>query len=202
MYIFSAAIRRIRSTGWRFGKVALFMIVASVAFIQPAAAENAAYRITNSGRAHFQYHLAGILTRGFIPIESAGLLLDLDAPENAVIHVNFDVSKARAGNLFATAALKEPRVLSTSLYPSAHFVSSSVLPNQDGVLVRGQFTLRGQTRTLDLDITLAHDGRDMGEPSVLRVRGQFDRRDFGAGGYPDLVDPIIRLDFELEIEKL
>ncbi|MGB0967147.1 MAG: YceI family protein, partial [Halocynthiibacter sp.] len=153
-------------------------------------------------KAHFSYYLAGQRTRGFIPIESAGLMLDLDAPQGAEIIVNFNVARARAGNVLATSALREEKVLNIKSFPNARFVSRRIMRLNDGVRVTGDFTLRGETREMDLDISLLRDGRADAEPSILRVVGQFDRREYGADGYPWLVDPMIELDFQLEIIPL
>lgn len=168
----------------------------------PALSANEAFRIVSDGKAHFSYYLAGQRTRGFIPIESAGLMLDLDAPQGAEIIVNFNVARARAGNVLATSALREEKVLDIKSFPNARFVSRQIMRLNGGVRVTGDFTLRGETREMDLNISLLRDGRADDEPSILQVVGQFDRREYGADGYPGLVDPMIELDFQLEIIPL
>ncbi|WP_157946838.1 YceI family protein [Thalassobius sp. I31.1] len=165
----------------------------------PGVAENQPYRIVSSGRADFSYQLAGREMQGYIPIQSAALLLDLDAPEQAIVQVSFNVSGSRAGNFLATSALRERKVLDTDAYPTARFESRRVQKVTDGVRMEGDFMLRGVIQPLELTVSLLRDGRNSGETSVLNIRGSFDRRAFGATGYPDLVDPLIKLDFNIEI---
>ena len=100
------------------------------------------------------------------------------------------------------AKVRSWEFLETGKYPEAHFVSQSAEKTGDkSAVVRGMLTLRGVTRTLDLNVTFNRSGLD---PYDLRYTAGFAatatlrRADFGMTKYlPDIGDTVqIRIEAE------
>ncbi len=161
----------------------------------------------DGARIAFAFSLNGQTQTGTAPLQSADLRIDTDNLASSTADVTADISKARTGLFFATEALKSASVLDTRTYPTARFVSTQVHLGPSGRLSEGAFlegalTLRGVTRKIRFNADLfrpAGSNRDELEQLEVRLKGQFDRRDFGAIGYADLVDPIVGLDIHAKI---
>ncbi|PTX56792.1 polyisoprenoid-binding protein YceI [Litoreibacter ponti] len=150
----------------------------------------------------FVYTLAGVATKGSMPVKSAKVIIDPEALQRSSIDVVVDVTRARAGMIFATEALKAASVLDARRHPTIRFRSTAVrLGGQgrlsDGAKIDGALTIRGVTKPVTLNAALfRRAGSDPGDLSRLsfRVKGQVRRSDFGANGYADLVRDEIDLD--------
>lgn len=144
----------------------------------------------------FTYRMNGQPLTGRMPVASAEILLDVDRPANSRVAAEIDAAHADAGPFYATEAMKSESVLDTRRHPSIIFRSEAIDGTIHGARIRGPLTVRGVTRDITLDAqvfrqrgTVEGDRRNL---SIL-MTGTIDRRQFGAGGYPSIVDPAIRL---------
>lgn len=150
----------------------------------------------------FVYTLAGVATKGSMPVKAAEVIIDPQTLARSSIDVMVDVTRARAGMIFATEALKAPSVLDARTHPTIRFRSTRVrLGGQgrlsEGAQIEGQMTIKGTTRPVTLAAALyRRAGSAPGDLSQLsfQVKGRLKRSDFGATGYADLVRDEIDLD--------
>lgn len=150
----------------------------------------------------FFYQLEGKENRGSMPVQSATIAIDFDQPARSSVDVTVDVTGAKSGFIFVTEALKARTVLDTDNHPTIRFRSTSVRPPASGrlsdpVKIDGQLTVKGVTKPITLTAQLFRQrGTESGDRSRLsfRLSGQLKRSDFGAAGFPKLVDDLIRLD--------
>jgi polyisoprenoid-binding protein YceI len=144
----------------------------------------------------FTYRMNGQALTGRMPLASADIMLDVDNPPNSQVSAEIDASRADAGPFYATEAMKSESVLDTAHYPLIRFRSDRVEGTVQRARVHGLVTIRDVTERFSLDTVLYRQrGTEEGDRSRLSIllTGDIDRRRFGAGGYPAIVDPVIRL---------
>lgn len=153
----------------------------------------------------FTYQLAGTPTDGQMPVSDAELTIDFDRLSNTRVAVTLDVTRARAGFVLATEAIKGASILDARRHPTILFVSEDVQKAGDGARMIGKATIRGVTQPLTLDAQFYRQREtEAGDLSRLSIylTGTLDRRDFGATGYPDLVSPEIELRILTRIRRV
>ncbi|MBY5932014.1 YceI family protein [Tateyamaria omphalii] len=155
----------------------------------------------------YTFMLSGAPVKGTIPVSQADLQVDPNNLSASTAVVRADVRRARTGLIFATEALKSESVLDAATHPTAQFRSTRVRVGpggriSDGATLEGDLTLRGVTRPVRFDAGLfrarGSAADDFSQLTVM-LKGRVDRRDFGAIGYPDLVDNTVGIDITAEI---
>lgn len=166
------------------------------------------YRLGGKGATiTYTFMLSGAPVKGTVPVDTASLTVDPDNLAASKADVTADVRRARTGLIFATEALKSPSVLDATRFPLARFQSTRVILGpggriSNGATIEGRLTLRGVTRPVRFDANLYRPpGTDAGDLATLIValKGQVNRRDFGATGYPDLVADTVDIAIDAEI---
>ncbi len=151
---------------------------------------------TARSKVHFVYEFGSNKMTGTIPVSSADMQIDLDNLPASGISVTLDASRARAGILFATQAMKSAKVLNTNEFPEIYFHSTRITGNLKGAVVTGRLTARGVTRLVTLRAGLYRqqgtDPRNLDHLAIL-LTGDISRSAFGANGYPAYVGDTIHL---------
>ncbi|MGM0660919.1 MAG: YceI family protein [Pseudomonadota bacterium] len=152
----------------------------------------------------FTYRFMGRDTLGTMPVKSAGMAIDLRNISASRVDVTLDPTDARAGFLFATQAMKGPRVLDTARHAEITFRSTDITGTLQEARITGDLTVRGVTQPVTLQAGLYRqrgtDPADLDNLTVL-LTGAIDRRAFGADGYPAYVGPKIALRIVARIER-
>lgn len=93
------------------------------------------------------------------------------------------VDSLHSGNEQRDAHVKAPDFFDVEQYPTATFVSTGVAPNGDRYLVDGEFTLKGVTKpvSLDLEFNGVSPGMGHGEVAGFEASIVLNRNDFGVG---------------------
>lgn len=157
----------------------------------------------------FRFLLGGQPQQGRIPVQAARIRIDPDDLASSQADITLDASRARAGTVFATSALKSPAVLDTARFPVVRFRSTRIRLGPGGRLsggaqIQGRLTLRGITRPLTLQAALYR--RPGTAPKDLReldvhLSGQLSRAAYGATGYADLVADQVTLAIRARIHR-
>lgn len=153
----------------------------------------------------FTYAFDGHEFRGGFPEFSGELVIDFQKVANSSVDVKIDTTGAQAGFIFATGALRGPKVLAVNRYPEIRFTSNSAQPEGNGAIVTGDLTIRDVTRPVQLVVTVFRDpGTDPGERDnlILRVSTTIRRSDFNAGGYSDFVSDLLDIDIRARINRI
>jgi polyisoprenoid-binding protein YceI len=158
-------------------------------------------------RVSFSYAVNGGNAGGQMPVRSADIVLDLQNISASRADIIVDASRARAGFIVATEALKGASVLNTQSYPTIRFRSTAIRPNDPrnlsgGGKIDGQLTIRGVTRPVTLDVKVFRQrGAEPGDLSRLsfQISGAIRRSDFGATGFGNLVGDIVQLDIAASV---
>ncbi len=190
-------------------RIAALAALLTLASATLAAAAPLAYQLeTAKSNVGFVYELNNTPTKGAMPVRAAKIAIDFDNLTNSSVDVTVNASRAKAGLIFATEALKAPSVLNTRAHPNIRFISNRIRLNgasiNDGAKIDGTLTIRGVTRPVTLNAALFRQrGTDAGDLSRLsfRLTGAVNRSDFGASGYPDLVKDTIKLDIVARIKR-
>jgi polyisoprenoid-binding protein YceI len=188
----------------RVPRLALLLgLVCLMARAAPAAPQD--YRLDAAGsQVTFTYTLNGRPVTGRMPVRSARVSLDLRRLPDSSVRVTLDAARARAGVVFATAAMRGPKVLDTAAHPLIRFRTTAIRGSLRAATVTGRLTIRGTTRTVTLDAVL---GRQTGTPPTERDRlvvlltGAISRSAFGASGYAGLVGDRIDLRIRARITR-
>lgn len=176
----------------------LFIALAATAVAaSPVRAEARAYLLDReNSTVAFTYRMNGQPFTGRMPVRAADILLDVDNPPNSRVSAEIDAAHADAGPFYATEAMKSESVLDTAHFPTIRFRSERVIGTVNKATVTGLLTVRDVTERIDLDAVLYRQrGTVEGDRRNLSIlmTGDIDRRRFGAGGYPAIVGPVIRL---------
>jgi len=152
----------------------------------------------------FTYDFEGAARAGTMPVKSARILIDLENVPASEVTVTLDPDNARAGFIFATQVMKGPEVLDTANHPTIVFRSRAFQGDLRGATVTGDLTVRGITRPVTLQAGLYRQrGTEVGERDNLTVllTGSINRNDYGAGGFPGYVGPMIGLRIVAQITR-
>lgn len=176
----------------------LFIALAASGLVaRPARAAARPYLLDrDNSTVGFTYRMNGQPFTGRMPVKTAEILLDVDTPANSRVSAEIDAARADAGPFFATEAMKSASVLDTVHFPTIRFRSERITGTVHKAGVTGLLTVRDVTERIDLDAVLYRQrGTEEGDRRNLSIlmTGEIDRRRFGAGGYPAIVGPGIRL---------
>lgn len=163
--------------------------------------------IPEEARIRFIFTANGTPQTGTAPLSRADLRIDPANLRSATAEVAADVSRAQAGLILVTRALKAPEMLDTARYPTATFRSTGVTLGASGRLsggatISGDLTLKGTTRPIRFDAAVyrppgsAPDDLDRLE---AHLTGRISRSSFGISAYPALVDDAVDLDIRVRI---
>lgn len=184
----------------------LLAFAALIALALPAGAEPVAYRLQpDISTVGFSYVLSGEVVNGQMPVSSAEVLLDFQAPENSRVVAVISAADADAGPVFADTAMKSADVLDTSRFPTIRFRSTQVTETAAGAVVDGQITIRDVTRPIRLNAEFYRQrGTEAGDFSRMSVvlRGAVSRAAFGASGYAGLVEDEIAITILARVSRI
>ena len=154
-------------------------------------------------RVSFDYQMGEQTSRGYFPMQAGDVVLNLANVAQSRVEVVLSTAGVRAGDLFATAAMKSRDVLDADRFPTARFVSQTVAKRPEGALVTGALTLRGVTRAAAVDVRILRhpDAPADNSELILEISGQLRRSDFGATGYADMVGDLITLRFYVWLSR-
>lgn len=86
---------------------------------------------------------------------------DKDKPKASKIEVTIKTKSIDSNHAKRDKHLREEDFLDTDKYPEAKFISTSFEQNKDGTgILKGNFTLRGITKPISIDINYIGEGKD------------------------------------------
>ncbi|MBM7069229.1 YceI family protein [Actibacterium sp. 188UL27-1] len=187
--------------------ISVLRIVLLLLFVgsAPAAAAPSEYALDPGQSAvGFTYTFEGRDIQGQMPITRADLTVDFNNLSASTAVVELNVAKARAGFVFATQAMRGPKVLDSGRHPRIRFVSNRFTRAGRGAVVDGRLTIRGVTRPVRLNArffrTPETDPADLQTLDIL-LSGSVDRNAFGASGFRSYVGPKIDIRIKARITK-
>lgn len=172
----------------------------------PAGAEVRQYRLDPAGSAvEFGWTFGRDPVAGRMLVAAADLAIDFDDIRRSRAHVELDVTGAQAGFVFATQAMRGPKMLDAAAHPRISFDSTSFARSDDRATITGQVTIRGITRPMVLQAALYRPpGSDPAALPDLMVllEGRLRRSDFGATGWADMVGDEITLNIRAHVVRI
>jgi len=185
---------------WRYTdlmKAFLFICLNLIWITNSAFASPVSYEFDQDrSRVGFTYYLNSEPRRGTMPVVSSEITIDLANLARSSVRVSLQANDARTGFFLATQAMQGRTVLDTRNHPLIRFESLRVRPTAQGAEITGNLTVRGTTRPVTLTGQLFRQNAETGgDPSGLSIllTGSLNRSDFGATGYPNLVEDKIDL---------
>lgn len=169
------------------------------------------YRLDrNASTVGFIYSISNTDQAGKMPIERADITVDPQNLSTATVDIVLRAAGVRTPMFIATQALTSDKVLDVDRYPTIHFVSTRVKLAQDGRLsggafIDGRLTVRDVTRPIRLKADFFRrpgSAKDDFSQLTVHLSGQLNRFDYGASGYPQLVDETIKLNISVEISAV
>ncbi|TNE28328.1 MAG: polyisoprenoid-binding protein [Alphaproteobacteria bacterium] len=182
--------------------LAAMMFVAS---IQPATAANPVryeFDKTHSSIMFFVNHLGFSLSTGRFLDFDGFYSFDPDAPEASEVDVTIKTGSLAMQDDRWDAHMKNEDFFNVEKFPDMHFKSTEVVKTGDktGVL-KGDLTLLGVTKPVELNVTLVGTGKHPMAPRLVSgfsATGTLKRSDFGMTyGLPNVGDEVeIRIEIE------
>jgi polyisoprenoid-binding protein YceI len=126
----------------------------------------------------FEVRKLGLVTiKGRIP----GFSGTAQGGENASIEGNVDATTITTFDADRDAHIQSPEFFDTSRYPELHFASTSIETDGAEVVVKGDLTIKGITKPVELRGELSGPANDPwgSERIGLELAGTVDRTDFG-----------------------
>lgn len=105
-----------------------------------------------------------------------------DTVSDAAAEVSVDLSSINTGTADRDNHLRSSDFFEVETHPTMTFRSSDVIEKSEGQLVvRGELTIKGVTRPLELDVELLGEGPDPwgGTRIGVEATGELSRKDFG-----------------------
>lgn len=151
-------------------------------------------------------HLMVAKTRGRFTSYEADVEI-ADRPEDSKLSVTIDASSITTGDDGRDGHLRSPDFLDLDNHPNISFVSTGVEPARDGHwLVTGDFTVRGVTRPLTLDVEFNGVTTDPwgNTRAFFSASGEIDRDEYGVSWNQPLANGGVvigkKVKIELEVE--
>jgi polyisoprenoid-binding protein YceI len=97
------------------------------------------------------------------------------------VQAQIAVDSVNTGNDQRDGHLKSPDFFDVEKYPTATFTSTTVQPKGDNYVLTGEFTLKGVTKTVTLDLEFygVNPGMGHGEVAGFEASVVLNRKDFG-----------------------
>ena len=127
-------------------------------------------------------HLMVSKVRGAFTKWSGTLQFDERAPEQAELDVTIDAASIDTHEKQRDDHLRSPDFFDAANHPSLTFRAKGAEKKGEGrYVVRGELTIRGTTRPVDLDVEYAGRAKDPwgGERVAFEARTSINRKDFG-----------------------
>lgn len=124
-------------------------------------------------------HLIVSKVRGTFGAFSGAVTVAADGTPSVTAEI--DVASVYTGNEQRDAHLRAPDFFDVEQYPTATFVSTSVVPDGDAYRLEGDFTLKGVTRRISLPVQFNGVNPGMGHGAVAGFEASvvLNRKDFG-----------------------
>lgn len=122
-------------------------------------------------------------------------------PSAANVSVTIDTRSVDSNHAERDKHIRDEDFLYVSEYPVASFQSTSFSLNEDGTgLLKGDFTLRGVTKPIEIDVTKIGEGKDPwgGYRSGFAGTAEFKMKDFGIPKYLGPASETVYLDLHVE----
>jgi polyisoprenoid-binding protein YceI len=120
---------------------------------------------------------------GLIPIKGRvpGFTGTIEGGDEPAIEGTVDVTSITTFDETRDGHLQSPDFFDTARYPEVRFASTEVSFDGDELHVRGDLTIKGTTKPVELKGTLLGSGPDMAgnERIGVELEGKLDRTDFG-----------------------
>lgn len=131
----------------------------------------------------------------------ADIRFDPDNLDTSNVVVTIEPASASTGIAAHDGALPGAEWFDAAAHPTATFSTTRIRANEGGGYeARGDLTIKGQTRSVDLPFRLTIDGDRAAMTGSLTI----DRRDFGVGGgaADDLISREIRIDVRVDADRV
>ena len=148
-----------------FKKTVMSASLAAAALVPLAQAQAAEYKIDTEGQHAFvQFkisHLGYSYILGSFEEFSGSFQYDPDNPEASAASVEVDVTSLTTNHAERDKHIKSADFLDASEYPTASFTSTDFEPTGEGEgVLTGDLTLHGETREIEMPVTLLGEGED------------------------------------------
>ena len=143
-----------------------------------ASAANSSYTAaTAASKFEFAGIQAGAEFKGTFHAYATTVDFDPDALDRARIEVQIQLASVDTQDKDRDQTIRGPDIFDTAHFPTAHYVTRSIVKSGSGYTATGALTLRGVTKDVPISFQLV----PLGQSAKLVGTAQLKRLDFGAG---------------------
>jgi polyisoprenoid-binding protein YceI len=186
-------------------RCALLLVLFTI--LAPARAEAATYRLdpVHCQVLFFADHLGFSRQMGRFTGVRGTFTYDPDQPAAARADVEIDVASLWLGDAGWERKMRSRDFFDADRYPTMRFVATAFEPTGERTaLLRGDLTLRGVTRPVELAVTVNRIGRNtfnLKQTAGFSARGTLRRSDFGMTRLPAAIADDVEIRLEIEAVK-
>jgi polyisoprenoid-binding protein YceI len=180
------------------------LLLAFLMAIAPARAEPVTYRLdpVHCQVLFFADHLGFSRQMGRFTGVRGTFAYDPDDPVAARADVEIDVASLWLGDADWEKKMRSRAFFDADRHPTMRFVATAFEPTGERTArLRGDLTLRGVTRPVELDVTINRIGRNtfnLKQTAGFSARGTLRRSDFGMSRLPAAIGDEVEIRLEIE----
>ena len=131
--------------------------------------------------ANFSYNHMGLSTQISKFSKTSGTVVYDKAAKTGSVDVTIDMKSVDTGSTLFNGHIQGADFLDTEKFPTATFVSTDVRPSGDDYKLVGDFTLKGVTKQVELDLEFNGQNPGMGHGAAAGFEANtvINRKDFG-----------------------
>ncbi|MCP5086849.1 MAG: polyisoprenoid-binding protein [Rhodobacteraceae bacterium] len=181
------------------------ILVSTVMLGLPVSATPQAYDfVYASSKIEFTYDFNGDAVIGGFPKFDGDLVIDFADMRRSSVRVSIDTASSQGGFIFATSALRGPKILNAGKFPKINFRSVGAKVVNGVARITGEITVRDVTRPITLTarfFQLEGQNPESRDELAMQITGKINRHEFGASGYPDMVGNTLNIRIVTKIKR-
>lgn len=149
----------------------------AIAWLNAAAANSSYTAVTGMSKLEITGIQAGAEFKGTFHAYAAAVDFDPEVLDRAHIDVQIQLASVDTQDKDRDQTIRGPDIFDTAHFPTAHYVTRSIVKSGSGYTATGALTLRGVTK----DVPISFQFVPSGQSAKLVGTAQLKRLDFGAG---------------------
>jgi polyisoprenoid-binding protein YceI len=174
-----------------------YVFMALMIVVQAYAAAVRWHLQTEKSSVSFNIKNFGRIVDGTFAGMNADISFDEKDPAKSKIDASIQVGTINTGNKKRDKDLKSEKYFNQEKYPAINFKSRSVVKTADGYVAKGDLTMKGITKEIDIPFRF----ENMGDHGEFKGTLSLNRRDFQVGGKSRVLGDHVDIQIQAVVNK-